>query len=99
VVTYLYFDSQRVERNNNLLKEMCLRAQKACHAGNEAACVESLRCIKALENLGKGGGNVTEELGKLAVTVAAGYAFIVYGMPWILGKLGTDTEKKAERQA
>ena len=97
VVVYLYLDSQRVERNNIVLKEICLNAQRACHAGNEAACVESLKCIEALRDISKGGAKKGPfaELGKLALAVGAGYAFIVYGMPWILGK-ASDIGQKNE---
>ena len=82
VVNYL-FVSKRLEINNNLMREQCLRAQ----AEGDKATVE--KCIEAAKELQEGDAwsGIVSEAGKVAMTLGAIYIGVRYALPWATEKL------------
>jgi hypothetical protein len=91
VVIYLAFDSRRVQRNNDLMSKICLKAQKDGDTNTVHKCVSALKDIQVKSPF----GDLAGELGKVALILGGGYLAIVYGLPWATKQLATRRKTKA----
>lgn len=82
IVNYL-FVSRRLEINNNLMREQCLKAQAEGDTATVEKCIEAAKELQAKDPW----AGITSEAGKVVMALGAIYIGIRYALPWATDKL------------
>lgn len=82
IVNYL-FVSRRLEINNNLMREQCLRAQAEGDTATVEKCIEAAKELQAKDPW----AGITSEVGKVALTLGGIYIGVRYALPWAVDRL------------
>jgi len=82
IVNYMFI-SRRLEVNNNLMREQCLKAQAEGDTATVEKCIEAAKELQAKDPW----AGITSEAGKVVMALGAIYIGIRYALPWATDKL------------
>jgi len=87
VVAYFYLESRKLELNNQLMRDICERAQVEGDSETVAMCIKATRDLQ----MSTPWKNIVEEAGKVTLILGGGYLAFRYVIPWLLDKLASKT--------
>jgi len=83
VVCYFYIESKKLELNNQLMRDICERAQAEGDKETVAMCIKATRDLQ----MATPWKSITEEAGKVALILGGGWLAFRYVIPWALDRL------------
>jgi len=91
VICTYFFLSKRLQQNNQLMRDICIKAQQEGDRATIEKCLEATRDIQLVDPLSK----ITGEIGKIALILGTGYIGFRFVIPWLLERAAGSTKKKA----
>lgn len=78
IVAYFYLESRKLEINNQLMRDICTRAQKEGDQATVDKCIEATRDLQ----ISSPSQTAARELARAAAVIVGGYLIVRYGVPW-----------------
>lgn len=83
VVAYFYIEGRKLEANNQLMRDICVKAQEEGDMATVQKCIEATRDVQ-MTDVSK---NIAVELGKAAMVLGGGYLLFRYALPWVFDRM------------